>query len=454
MVYSKDSFLNDLEGCVEIGEGGVSVGDKERVRGELIDRLIYNACLNPEEEMRNAVRWLIREIAKDLGIFPASIFAYYSEKPENLSVPAINIRGLTYDVARAVFSSAKADNIGAFIFEIARSEMEYTYQEPAEYSTLIMAAGIKEGWTGPVFIQGDHFQIRKKIENDIENVKGLIKKAVEAGFYNLDLDTSTLVDLSQPNVYEQQRKNFETAAELTRFVRSIEPKEITVSLGGEIGEIGKQNSTEEELREYLKGYKESLGKELVGLSKMAIQTGTAHGGVVLPDGSIAAVKLDFDTLSKLGKIARDDYNLGGCVQHGASTLPLELFDKFPASYTIEVHLATEYQNITYELIPESLREEVYAYLRTHCQSEKKETDTDEQFIYKARKKGFGPFKEKFWGLNEGVKAEIRDKLTEKFTFTFDKLGVKNTQGVISQLIKPAYQQKPIPELLKYLPKLK
>ncbi|MDI6751838.1 MAG: class II fructose-bisphosphate aldolase [bacterium] len=448
MVYSKDSLLSDLSGSLEIEKGRVSVRNRERVKKELIDRLIYNACLNPEEEIRDAVRWLIREMARDLGIFPASIFAYYSEKPENLSVPAINIRGLTYDVGRAVFSSAKAGNIGAFIFEIARSEMEYTYQEPAEYSTLIMAAGIKEGWAGPVFIQGDHFQIRKKIENDIENVKGLIKKAIEAGFYNLDLDTSTLVDLSQPNVYEQQRKNFETAAELTRYIRSIEPKEITVSLGGEIGEIGKQNSTEEELREYLKGYRESLGKELIGISKMAIQTGTAHGGVVLPDGSIAAVKLDFDTLSKLGKIARDDYNLAGCVQHGASTLPLELFDKFPSSCTIEVHLATEYQNITYELIPEGLREEVYAYLRTHCLSEKKETDTDEQFIYKARKKGFGPFKEKFWGLDEEVKVKIRDRLVEVFNFTFSKLGAKNTKEAILQLIKPVYQQKPIPELLK------
>ena len=448
MVYSKDSLLNDLSGSVEIGEGVVSVRNRERVKGELIDRLIYNACLNPDEEIRDAVRWLIREMARDLGIFPASIFAYYSKMPENISVPAINIRGLTYDVARAIFSQAMAGNIGACIFEIARSEMEYTYQEPAEYSTLIMAAGIKEGFTGPVFIQGDHFQIRKKIENDIENVKLLIKKAVEAGFYNLDLDTSTLVDLNQPTVYEQQRKNFETAAELTRYIRSIEPEGVTVSLGGEIGEIGKQNSTEEELREYLKGYRESLGKELVGISKMAIQTGTAHGGIVLPDGSIAEVKLDFDTLSRLGKITRDDYNLAGCVQHGASTLPLELFDKFPASYTIEVHLATEYQNITYELIPEGLKEEIYAYLREHCLAEKKETDTDEQFIYKTRKKGFGPFKEKFWGLSEEIKAEIRDRLAEKFTFAFDKLGVKNTQEAISQLVKPVYQQKPIPGLLK------
>ncbi|MBU1262461.1 class II fructose-bisphosphate aldolase [bacterium] len=448
MVYSKDSLLNDLSKSVEIGEVGVSVRNRERVKGELIDRLIYNACLNPDEEIRDAVRWLIREMARDLGIFPASIFAYYSKMPENISVPAINIRGLTYDVARAIFSQAMAGNIGACIFEIARSEMEYTYQEPAEYSTLIMAAGIKEGFTGPVFIQGDHFQIRKKIENDIENVKLLIKKAVEAGFYNLDLDTSTLVDLNQPTVYEQQRKNFETAAELTRYIRSIEPEGVTVSLGGEIGEIGKQNSTEEELREYLKGYRESLGKELVGISKMAIQTGTAHGGIVLPDGSIAEVKLDFDTLSRLGKITRDDYNLAGCVQHGASTLPLELFDKFPASYTIEVHLATEYQNITYELIPEGLKEEIYAYLREHCLAEKKETDTDEQFIYKTRKKGFGPFKEKFWGLSEEIKAEIRDRLAEKFTFAFDKLGVKNTQEAISQLVKPVYQQKPIPGLLK------
>jgi hypothetical protein len=78
------------------------------------------------------------------------------------TVPAINIRGLTYDTARAIFRSAIKNDSGAFIFEIAKSEIGYTEQRPAEYAACCIAAAIKEGYRGPVFIQGDHFQINAK----------------------------------------------------------------------------------------------------------------------------------------------------------------------------------------------------------------------------------------------------------------------------------------------------
>ena len=48
------------------------------------------------------------------------------------------------------------------IFELARSEMGYTDQRPAEYAACVLGAAIAEGYQGPVFIQGDHFQISAK----------------------------------------------------------------------------------------------------------------------------------------------------------------------------------------------------------------------------------------------------------------------------------------------------
>ena len=85
-----------------------------------------------------------------------------------------------------------------------------------------------------------------------------------------------------------------------------------------------------------------------GISKISVQTGTTHGGVPLADGSVAKVKLDFETLEKLSAAARADYGLAGAVQHGASTLPDEAFDRFPATGTAEIHLATGFQNIVYD----------------------------------------------------------------------------------------------------------
>src|SRR5437764_14910261 len=144
---------------------------------------------------------------------------------------------------------------------------------------------------------------------------------MHAGFYNIDIDTSTLVDLSHKTLDEQQRVNYERAAELTRFIRDREPDGVTVSVGAEIGEVGGKNSDVHELKAFMDGYTRTL-KRLgphAGLSKIPVQTGTSHGGVVLADGSIAKVQLDLDALKALSRDARGTYGLGGAVQHGAST---------------------------------------------------------------------------------------------------------------------------------------
>src|SRR3990170_1041729 len=218
-------------------------------------------------------------------------------------------------------------------------------------------------------IQGDHFQANaKKYQQDpakeVAGLKALIKEAIAAGFYNIDIDTSTLVDLSKPDTKEQQRLNFEIAAELTAHIRQLEPKGVTISVGGEIGEVGGQNSTVGELRAFMNGYREAMaarGKSLQGISKISVQTGTTHGGVPLPDGTIAKVKLDFDTLEKISKVAIDEYGLSGAVQHGASTLPADAFDHFPRQECAEIHLATGFQNMLYDdpAFPGKVKQEIY-----------------------------------------------------------------------------------------------
>src|SRR5690606_9246574 len=107
----------------------------------------------------------------------------------------------------------------------------------------------------------------------------------------------------------------------TAFIREHEPEGVTVSVGGEIGEVGMKNSTVEELTAFMDGYNRALAAlgNHEGLSKISVQTGTSHGGVVLPNGKIADVKLDIEALAALSKLAREKYGLAGAVQHGAST---------------------------------------------------------------------------------------------------------------------------------------
>ncbi|MFH1996605.1 MAG: hypothetical protein ABIJ27_06365 [Candidatus Omnitrophota bacterium] len=264
-----------------------------------MDNLILDVVMNDDIGKKESVLKKILKIAYDKGIYPASIHELYmargrGECPPTFTVPAINLRTLTYDLAKAIFRVAQRNNTGAFIFEIAKSEMGYTSQPPVEFTACCIAAAVKEGWSGPVFIQGDHFQVNaKNFKNDpdkeIEGIKTLILQAIEAGFYNIDIDSSTLVDLSKRTINKQQEFNYGVCAKLTQFIRRNQPRGVEISVGGEIGEVGKKNSTPEELRAYMEGYKKKLRKGLVGISKISIQTGTSHGGVVMPDGTIAKV---------------------------------------------------------------------------------------------------------------------------------------------------------------------
>ena len=211
---------------------------------------------------------------------------------------------------------------------------------------------------------------------------------------------------------------------------------MTVSIGGEIGEVGGKNSTVEELRAFMDGYLNILGGNFKGISKISVQTGTTHGGVVLPDGTIAKVKVDFDTIEKLSDAARKEYGLSGAVQHGASTLPDEAFDIFPRRGTAEVHLATGFQNIIYdsEAFPKALKDEIYRYLAENLAAEKKEGETDEQFIYKTRKRGFGLFKEKMWNIPVKNRTEIGRGLEERFSLLFKKFNSVNTRPLVKKHI--------------------
>ncbi len=410
-----------------------------------IEKLVMDLINSDDLAVKKELAKKITDIAYKKGVYSSSIHEFYIARGKGefsgFTVPAINLRSMTYDLAKAIFRVAKKNNAGAFIFEIAKSEMGYTAQPPVEYVSVILGAAIKEGYAGPVFIQGDHFQANaKKFQEDpdkeMEGLQALIIESIAAGFYNIDIDSSTLVDLSKKDIKKQQKHNYEVCAKLTQLIRRIEPKGVTVSVGGEIGEVGHANSTPEDLRAFMEGFKERLRKGLVGISKISIQTGTSHGGLVKADGSIAEVKLDFDTLKLLSGIAQKEFGLGGAVQHGASTLPEEMFHKFPENNTVEVHLATGFQNMMLDSkdFPAELRKKMYDWLVVNAANERKAGETDEQFFYKARKKALGPFKKEIMGLPQATRDKISAEIEQKFDFLFKQLNAINNKDLIDKYV--------------------
>jgi fructose/tagatose bisphosphate aldolase len=454
-------MLEQLGPAAELRNGSIAIRDERAFREKAVDKLVYSAVFG-NDAVKSAARWIIWQAGQELGVLPASIHDFYiaggQGEWKNQTTPAINVRGMVYDTARAVVRAAQKNNAKQFIFEIARSEMGYTDQRPEEYATVVLAAALREGHRGPLFIQGDHFQITANSygedpEKEMAGLRKLIDEAMAAGFYNIDIDSSTIVDLSKPTVPEQQRLNYERCAELTTYIRAHQPSGVMVSVGGEIGEVGGKNSTVEDLEAFMEGYNRTLletSKSMIGISKISVQTGTSHGGVVLPDGTIADVSVDFETLGELSREARERYHLGGAVQHGASTLPEIAFNRFSEANACEVHLATGFQNIIYDsdAFPAELRNEIYAWLAENRASERKPGMTDAQFYYTTRKRGFGPFKQQVWDMPESTRGSIAAELEERFDLIFKRLNVVNSAGQIDRLVKGARQSKPAPEALQ------
>src|SRR5215211_2936794 len=386
-ILAATAALGRAEGDTFLPSGGP-------VDGSLIDRLAHTGALGATPEIKGTARWIVRSVAAAQGIRPASIHELYMAmgrgEAGGFTVPAMNIRVMSYYTARAAFRAAKKIDAGAIIFEIARSEIGYTEQRPHEYAAMITAAALREGFTGPLFIQGDHVQVNAK------------------KYHSPD-----------------REKEFETLKGLIR---------------DEIGEVGGKNSDIHELHAFMRGYNTQLRNrgEHVGISKISVQTGTAHGGFVGADGKLKMdVQIDLKALEELSSVARSDYGLGGAVQHGASTLPPSAFDAFPKHGACEIHLATDFQNMVYDhpQFPADLKGEMYAWLQEHALEEKKPNDTEQQFLYKARKKAIGPFKAKLWTMDESAKAALGQSLEERFAFLMKQLNVGGTAAAVKQFVK-------------------
>jgi fructose/tagatose bisphosphate aldolase len=456
---SPSELLSNLAGAIRVDGGRLIVEDASSLRGDGIRDLAWTAAFTTDPATAETAQWLVWEAAQALGARSASIHELYMARARGevsgFTVPAINLRAQTFDMARVVFETAMAADVGAVIVELARSEQTYTFQRPIDYATACLAGAIAAGWQGPVFIQGDHYQFNAKkyaadAEAMTEEIRRACRLAVDAGYRNIDIDASTLVDLSLPTDEEQQRANYERTAELVALIRSLETDGVTISIGGEIGEVGKENSTEAELRAYLDGLNrelERLAAGAIGISKVSVQTGTSHGGVVLPDGSVGSVAVDFSIHERLGAIARSEYGLAGTVQHGASTLPDELFHRFREVEVAEIHLATGFQNLLYEhpAFPAELHREIESWCFANALDEHKPGQTDQQFVYTTRKKALGPLKRQLWDLP--TKDVILADQAKKIRFLFHELGVIGSRAMVERYIEPVELHRPVPAVL-------
>ncbi len=438
---SFDDLLQEMDGTVAVQGNEVVIQDLDAFVEKHLDTVVFNAYFSTPDVRMECVE-LIKKASQEGGVRSESLLPVYVKRGKGelggFTVPALNVRLMPYDFMRCVLRMARETDTGLFVFEIARSEISYTDQPPSLYAAAAMAAALREGYRYPIFLQGDHFQVNpSKFAEDPgaekEAICNLIREAVNGGMKNIDIDCSTVVHENASSPEEEQALNAELTAYFTQFIRSLD-KGDGVNVGGEIGEIGKRNSTPEDFHAFMKRFAEHLGasEPYRGISKISVQTGTRHGGFILPDGSVARVSVDFNTLRDISRIAREEYGMAGAVQHGASTLPVDLFDKFPEVETAEIHLATQFMNMIFDSqhFPEELREDlrkVTFEIRGHV---RERYETDEQFLMSNRKFAIKYLAEDVWRLSDDVKNAILEELCAYLHQVFTRLRVINTRKIV------------------------
>jgi hypothetical protein len=95
-----------------------------------------------------------------------------------------------------------------------------------------------------------------------------------------------------------------------------------------------------------------------------------------------------------------------------------------------------------------LKEKIYDHLKNKMKDDWKEKDTEEQFIYKTRKKGFAPFKLELWHLPADIRNKVCAELEKQFSFLFEKLKVNSTKDVLNKYVQTVDVHLELPAALK------
>src|SRR5437764_15446726 len=102
--------------AVQVRDGRVAVSREAALASPAMDTLVRAAVFGDTDE-RDHARWLIWELGQAVGVRPASIHDLYLARGRGeihgFTVPAMNVRGMAYDTARAIFRTAIRKKAGA-----------------------------------------------------------------------------------------------------------------------------------------------------------------------------------------------------------------------------------------------------------------------------------------------------------------------------------------------------
>lgn len=462
-----DWLAETLRGIVDLSNPQNPVIINQELYRKAMPQLAYEAANNPNAELKAAIQDLILRTASQMGTRLSSIKALYSAKSSmekalgrQFTIPSMNLRCAAFDEAIIAFEKAKEMNVGAFQIEIAPTEVAYTGQNLKEFAAIIAAAAITADYNAPVFLKLDHLRMdpkkyAKDSKAEIQRIFGVIKEAIDAGFYAIDIDASVLEKdpKEATNPVEQQRDNFVVSARLLEMARTYaREKGVEIAFGVEVGEVGEAYITEAHIRAFLTNLRDILTRRSYEVrwdikmpDVLAIPSGTPHGGLRDPrtGEALENVTIAFDLLEKAAQICAE-YGMVGPVQHGASKLPIGLFHMFPGRNVTEIHLATAMSDIEIDkVLPDDVREKmlgefvaspVAVDIQAKRRAAGKEPLTPEALRKNTeRRKLIGKYKADFWNVPPEKKTLRQKLLGELFGEWFTLLQVTDTRQAVQNI---------------------
>ncbi len=412
LFHSASGLEGLLRGCLEVRSDGVRIIDAQRLREERIDALVYNAMFQPSERVRYFLAWLIRQAAAGNAIYPASLKGLYAMaargQTPKFTVPAVSLRAMTYAGGRSAFQAAWETGTGALVFNLDGAAKPA--QSPLDYATCLLAAAIREGYEGPLFLEADFLHAQPVTDeaahgDELERLKELAEEALNEGFFNLEFDTTRLENLTLPDPTEQEQACYLDCAALASFVRQTEPGGVGSAIGIRFNCHGDLEHRVQRLRAFMTGFETeftSRAGHVPGISKFNLN---------IRGEEDLGMAVDF------AEVALREYWLPTSVGQEGAALPDDLIEAVVDLPFVEVHLGSRLEERIFDhpAFPAQLRQAMQRWIEA-CASARQAGQSDEDLRLAMRPLAYEQFKRELWDLpgqtQEAIMADLKADLVE------------------------------------------
>lgn len=387
LFHSASGLEGLLRGCVEVHGNAVRIIDAGRLREERIDALVYNAMFQPSERVRYFLAWLIRQVAAGNAIYPSSLQGWYARvgrgQAPSFTIPALRLRMISYAAGRAAFRAMRETGAGAVVFSLDGAAKPA--QSPLDYATCLLAAAIREGYEGPLFLEADFLRAQPGAD---ERLKELVGEALNAGFFNLEFGLTRLKNLSLPDPTEQEQAYSTDCAALAGFVRQAEPAGVGSAIGIRFDAALEQLVLR--LRTFVPGFETeftSRAGHVPGIGKFDLSLGRVE---------------DLGQAKDFAEVALREFYLPTSVSLEGEAVEDELIEAVATFPWVGVNLGArlEAQMFVHPAFPSQLRQEMQRWLETACPGR---GDSVRPWAYEQ-------FKRELWDLPEEIQEAIMAEL--------------------------------------------